>query len=420
MSITIAKEDGSRLRNGLLITMVGIAVVGRPTVALAQQEDRWVGKRVMQRYPGLQLRTEDRVVDATPSGPIYRVEEIDGARLRVRGEGRGLNGWVEAHQVIPLEQAIEFFTGQIRSHPTDPHGYVMRATALRVHKHALDAAVRDFNEAVRLAPMNPSVYIHRGFAFEEAKDYESAIADFNEAIRLEPTNATAYANRGCIWGIRREDDKALADFNEAIRLEPARATAYYNRGAIWGRKKEFEKALADFNEAVRLNPADAKLHNNRGAVWSMLKEYDKARADFNEAIRLDPTDSTAYSNRGYLWAQGKDYARAMADYIEATRLDPQNAPALSKRAWLLATCPDAKFRDGMRAVELAVRACELANWKNALDVETLAAAYAETGNFVDAAIWQVQANSMSSSANAKQRGEMRLKLYRENKPYRTP
>ena len=47
-------------------------------------------------------------------------------------------------------------------------------------------------------------------------------------------------------------------------------------------------------------------------------------------------------------------------------------------AWLLATAPDARFRDGPRAVEHATRACELSGWRDAAALDTLAAAYAET------------------------------------------
>ena len=48
---------------------------------------------------------------------------------------------------------------------------------------------------------------------------------------------------------------------------------------------------------------------------------------------------------------------------------------------MLATSPDAKLRNGRRAIELATRACELTKYKAAYILSTLAAAYAETGDF---------------------------------------
>ena len=48
---------------------------------------------------------------------------------------------------------------------------------------------------------------------------------------------------------------------------------------------------------------------------------------------------------------------------------------------MLATCPQASLRNGIEAVKLAERANQLAGGKNPAVLCTLAAAYAEAGNF---------------------------------------
>jgi tetratricopeptide (TPR) repeat protein len=160
------------------------------------------------------------------------------------------------------------------------------------------------------------------------------------------------------------------------------------------------------------------MFNNRGNAWSSKHEFDRAIADFNEAIRLDPSRALFFVNRALAWSSKKVYDNTRADYAEALRLDPTGIPAIDQLAWLLATCPDPNFRDGKRAVELATRACELTEWKNAYTLGTLAAAFAELGDFAKAVEWQEKANRLYADPAERAKGEARLKLYQNHKPYR--
>jgi hypothetical protein len=67
------------------------------------------------------------------------------------------------------------------------------------------------------------------------------------------------------------------------------------------------------------------------------------------------------------------------------------ARALSERAWFRATCPDSSFRNGQQAVKDAKAACSMMAWKDEDMIDTLAAAYAETGDFDSAVRYEGQA-----------------------------
>ena len=102
----------------------------------------------------------------------------------------------------------------------------------------------------------------------------------------------------------------------------------------------------------------------------------------------------------------------------AIALDPSSVPAHNARAWLRATCPDPKYRDGKQAVESATRACELSTWKSPGELDTLAAAYAEAGDFDAAVKWEEEALKMHTDEEHRSGYRARLALYRARTPYR--
>jgi tetratricopeptide (TPR) repeat protein len=326
----------------------------------AQADPGWIGKRVVQRASHFSLRVNDEPVERSGKAiDFYRVEQADGPSLWLKAETQGSSGWAAAVDVVPVDQALDFFSQQIVGHPTDAFLHAVRA-----------------------------------FLWLDKKGFDNALRDYDDAIRLEPRNASYYRGRGLVRHARKEYDKSITDFDESIRLDPTSALAFIGRGASRGSKKEYTKAIADYSEAIWLDPLAIAAYDNRGLAWHAKKEFDKAIIDYNLAIRLDPQHNFAYCNRGNAWNALGKYTKAIADYDEAIRIDPKCASAHGSRAWISSTCPDATYRDGKKAVESALRACELTEWKDAQLLGVLAAAYAEAGDFESAVTWQTRANAL--------------------------
>ena len=245
-----------------------------------------------------------------------------------------------------------------------------------------------------------------------------AAASFNPlpapaGIVQKPANVAGNDSRHAIV----EGPEALS--RDAFGIaEPETALEFAARAGAWLQAKMVDKAIADCNEALNLGCHDPRAHLFRGLAWREKHDYDKAIADFSEAIRIDPETAYAYIARSAAWSAKKAYDKAAADLAEALRLEPDNPAVNNGRAWLWATCPDAQYRNGRKAVEAATKACEETDWDESGIIDTLAAAYAEVGEFAPAIKWQTRAIELEIDAKEKQEFVARLKLYHDQRPYR--
>ena len=263
--------------------------------------------------------------------------------------------------------------------------------------------------------------IAAGNAAWASNDLDSAIASFSEAIRLDPSDPATYYYRGRVYVQKGDATRAIGDFDTSIRYNPKSADAFLGRGVAYGLAENCQQAIADFNEAIRLGARDAYAFWVRGAAYAQMGDHAHALADLNHAIELDPGFDHAFISRSIIYEVTGDYQRATDDAQFAVHLTTNSNTdfaALNQLAWILATSPIKDFRNGSKAVDLATKACERTQWKRAAEIDTLAAAYAETGNFPEAIRWEKRCLELLPSGKKAKECNDRLNLYQAKKPYR--
>jgi Flp pilus assembly protein TadD len=143
--------------------------------------------------------------------------------------------------------------------------------------------------------------------------------------------------------------------------------------------------------------------------------------DWEKTLQLRPNDADAHTCLGNALLRRGSVKEAIAQYETAISLAPEDPHSRINLAWVLATAPDPAIRDGIKAVEFAQRAMELSHGRDPNYLRTLAAAYAESGQFSKAITTAKQAIVVAimqgKSRFAKVLDED-LALYREHVPLR--
>jgi serine/threonine protein kinase/tetratricopeptide (TPR) repeat protein len=214
---------------------------------------------------------------------------------------------------------------------------------------------------------------------------------------------------------RRQWPQAAATLGECLalreRLWPDDPVTFHTKKllgeALLGHEKyaEAESVLLAAYDGLRLHEP-----TNPTMVRPWLKEIIQTLLNIGEITdRADKAD--AWRSELTKWYRGEveRYRRA------AENGDPQE---LNGAAWLLATCEDAAVRDGPLAVTYAAKAVAATSRKDPGILDTLAAAYAEVGDFAKALRVQKEAQALAQNESVKEEFALRIKSYESNTPHR--
>jgi Tfp pilus assembly protein PilF len=225
-------------------------------------------------------------------------------------------------------------------------------------------------------------------------------------------------------------DDALASLQRALDVRSGIEHEHYGltlaiihatMGEVLARIGRLDEALDQLKQATNLRPDFPGAHYNFGAVLFQKGQIDDAIAEWRSALALHPNDFDTNSGLGNALVNKGLYREAVSHYEVALRSEPISTMALNNLAWILSAGPDDTVRDGTRAVQVALQLNEVTQRKNPIFVRTLAAAYAESGQF-DKAVETAQVAAKLAETQGQHQLATEIdeetSLYREHRPFR--
>jgi tetratricopeptide (TPR) repeat protein len=142
---------------------------------------------------------------------------------------------------------------------------------------------------------------------------------------------------------------------------------------------QFRKVLEMAAKEFRQTPAEL------ARALEKQERIDEAISCLRDGIRVNEDNAEAMNELArllaqYHWRTVGALPEAIDLLKKAMKAAPDRPEVAKNLAWIYATCPEPGFRNGLKAVELARRACELTDWSNAAYRVALADGYHEVGD----------------------------------------
>jgi tetratricopeptide (TPR) repeat protein len=221
-------------------------------------------------------------------------------------------------------------------------------------------------------------------------------------------------------------DQAIWHYQEALRLQSdSRETHYHLSVALLhtslanalARKGLTDEAMEHYRKAVQLRADFADAHFNLASLLAEKGQIAEAIAEYEKAIALPPEDSTSHVALARLFLKTGRVSDALVHFRRALEIAPDSDVVLNAYAWVLATNPDAAARNGREAVILAEKANRLTGGNHPEVLRTLAASYAEAGQYPEAVRSAEQALRLTSDSSLKQALEEEIQIYQRGRAY---
>jgi tetratricopeptide (TPR) repeat protein len=157
-----------------------------------------------------------------------------------------------------FDRAISEYTESIRLEPKDADAFNRRGIA-HLRKGEYERAITDQTEAIRFNPKHAKAFNDRCWAATiVGRALQQALADCNESLRLDGNDPDAIASRGFTYLKLGQLADAIVDYDAALKVAPKHASSLYGRGVVKLRQGDVEGGNADLATAtaIQANIAD--------------------------------------------------------------------------------------------------------------------------------------------------------------------
>jgi len=260
-----------------------------------------------------------------------------------------------------------------------------------------------------------------GMVLFEKGQLDEAIRHYRRTLEMQPDFWDADYNLGTALLGRGQVDEAIFYCDKAVRMQPNDPDAHVAFANALLQKKRTDDAIAHYQKAVAIRPDYFLARYGLGHALLEKGKLDAAIEHSRAALLIQPNNADCHTVLAIALDEKGQWAEAIQHYERALKISPQSISALNNLAWLLAAGSNASLRNGARAIQFAQQADQLSGGTNVLVLRTLAAAYAEAGQFgkaIETAHAAMQLGQSQRDDSLATELQQEIALYELGLPYR--
>lgn len=322
-------------------------------------------------------------------------------------------------RVEDYHDGVSLWRSVLKEVPHSSRAEIQLKTSIAM-KQGLGKQMTLLRQAIRENPQSAEACFQLGEIYLNIQFFDVAESMIEKACILKPHKTQWLLSLGRVKRLQGHLVLAISIYQKYLEKNPNHVIAISALAELYAAQKQWDQALLLLNRAIELQPDNPNLLFNRVNILLRAGRPEEALGSAKLAYEKTAQAGPAIGTLASAYAANQMWSEAIVLFKKLLAKSPNDLSTIQRLAWIYATCPEEKFRDAQLALQYARIYFDQAGRISPVSWDTLAAAYAQAGEYekaVDAISQGINRLEHLGRTDLISAYQKRLDLYKQKKSY---